>query len=138
VIYRFRKGQRKYENFKRPPGCAFCDLSQMELIEEYKHSRLVRNTFPYDVWDSHDVREHLMLVPKRHVAGLGELTSEEQLEIMQRLADFEAHDYSIYARALHSKRRSVPTHQHTHLIKAAERDIKFMISIEKPYFLFRR
>jgi diadenosine tetraphosphate (Ap4A) HIT family hydrolase len=110
----------------------------MEIIEEHPHSRLIRNRFPYDIWEYHDVVDHLMVVPKRHVRSMSELTDTELAEIAKLLAKFEAKDYNVYARSIDSKHRTVVAHQHTHLIKLDDKSPKLAVFISKPYFLLKR
>lgn len=137
-MHRYRKGKNTYQNYKQPPGCDFCDPAQMDIIEEHEHSRLIRNLFPYDIWEYHDVIDHLMVVPKRHVRSLSELEDAELLEIMKLLAEFEAKDYNIYARSIDSLHRTVVAHQHTHLIKLDGKSPKLSVFVNKPYFLLKR
>lgn len=137
-MHRYRKGRNTYKNYVQPPGCGFCDPKRMDIIEDYPHSRLVRNLFPYDIWEYHDVTDHLMVVPKRHVRSLSELDEAELTEIMKLLAEFEAKDYNIYARSIDSKHRTVVAHQHTHLIKLDSKSPKLAFFLTKPYFLFKR
>jgi ATP adenylyltransferase len=68
-------------------GCVFCSEAARELTPE--ESLLVRdadtaiallNKFPYS-------SGHLMVAPRRHVGGLGELTDEEALEIHRLAVD---------------------------------------------------
>lgn len=110
----------------------------MEILEEYDHSRLIRNLFPYDIWEYHDVVDHLMIIPKRHVRSLSELEDVELTEIMKHLATYEAKDYNIYARSIDSKHRTVVAHQHTHLIKLDVKGPKLSIFLKRPYFLFKK
>ncbi len=40
-----------------------------------------------------------MIIPKRHVASLDELTSDEKLDYITLAAKYEADGYSLYARS---------------------------------------
>lgn len=88
------------------------------------------------MWDMRRVTEHLMVVPKRHVQSLADLTSEERSGIMDIIAEYEGKEYNVYARARNSAMRSMG-HQHTHLIKTSGRITRGVIFFKKPYFLLR-
>jgi diadenosine tetraphosphate (Ap4A) HIT family hydrolase len=98
----------------------------------------VQNRFPYDIWEYHDVTDHLMVVPKRHVQSLTDLNKAERTEIMDLIADFEGQDYNVYARSKNSLHRTVTAHQHTHLIKLDAKRPRISIYVAKPYLLFKR
>jgi diadenosine tetraphosphate (Ap4A) HIT family hydrolase len=97
----------------------------------------MRSNFAYDLWEFRDVLEHLLIAPKRHVESLLELTPEERADIMEIAARYEADHYDIYARGVASITRTVPKHQHTHLIKSADKPSKLAVYVTKPHFLFK-
>jgi ATP adenylyltransferase len=109
---------------------------QKEAVAENKSARVIPNLTFYDLWEMRDVVDHLMIIPKRHVTTLKELTPTERSDIMDLMADYEAQGYDIYARSPDSIRKSVP-HQHTHLIKTTRKVPRGMFVLEKPYFVFR-
>lgn len=76
-----------------------------------------------------------MIVPKRHVKSLSDLTPEEQTDIMKVLAEYEGRNFDIYARSSSSVQRTVPLHQHTHLIKTDTTHAKAALYLKKPYFV---
>lgn len=96
---------------------------------------MVDNLFPYEIWDGHQVADHLMITPKRHVEGMAEFDAAERQEVIELLAKYEAQGYSIYARAPLNKQKTVP-HQHTHLIKLHGRPKRFQVACKKPYVLW--
>ena len=108
----------------------------VEKIAETAHAFIVPNRVFYDLWELRTVTNHLLVIPKRHVRSLSELTKAERLDIMNVLADYEGNDYNVYARAVNSLQRSV-AHQHTHLIKTGTRQGRFSIFLKKPYFLLK-
>lgn len=91
--------------------------------------------FPYELWEFRDVTEHLLVVPKRHVKSLVDLTREEQHELMDIIAEYEGQNYNIYARSSDSVQRTVPLHQHTHIIKTNDKHAKTVFYSKKPYFV---
>lgn len=111
-------------------------MTNEKIIEETKNFAVIPNRTKYDYWEMHSVVEHYMVVPKRHAESLDELTAAEQAELMRILAKYEKAGFSLYARGVGFIRRSVK-HQHTHLIKASNKEPKFTLFIKKPYWLFR-
>jgi diadenosine tetraphosphate (Ap4A) HIT family hydrolase len=137
VMYHYRKTRKVYKSFPKPETCQFCDISQMEhIIEETLHARIIKNRVYYDVWESRDVSDHLMIIPKRHVRTLNDLTDEERVDIMKLIGKYEADHYNVYARSMESVTRSVP-HQHTHLIKAEPKLARVTIAVRRPYWLIK-
>lgn len=117
-------------------GCAFCRLEKgRRIIEQTEHVVVIPNKYPYDIWEYRDVEDHLMIVPKRHAKSLHELTAAEQQDVMELMARYEQQGYDVYARATGSRTRSVPDHQHTHLIKTAGKPGRASLYIRKPYIL---
>ncbi len=66
----------------RPEGCIFCTYPQQDddeanhILHRGKHAYVIMNAFPY-------ANGHLLVSPYRHAADIGELTDEENLEIMR-------------------------------------------------------
>lgn len=99
--------------------CPFCDDGG-NVVEDVLGSMVViRNRFPYAVWDSAHVEDHLMIVPSRHVLSLDEYTDAEGLDFFALVRRYEAAGYSIFSRSPQSVGRSVE-HVHTHLMKTGD------------------
>lgn len=61
-----------YEKYlKQLSGCPFCDLGKDEIIKQNDLAILTMARAPY-------VKDHLLVVPKRHVVKLNKMTSEEK------------------------------------------------------------
>ena len=133
-MFRYRKTKMKYKNHK-DEQCPFCHPKPETVMAETAHARLVKNNFPYDIWEYRNVTEHYMVVPKKHVRSLQELTPAEQMEIMQILAEYEGNNFNIYARSNMSVERTVPLHQHTHLIKTVDKHARVAFYARKPYLV---
>jgi diadenosine tetraphosphate (Ap4A) HIT family hydrolase len=136
---RSRKQESEYRAYrkKRKPNedCQFCSISSSSnvLIETTEHFRVIKNRFPYSMWDGHKVIDHLLVIPKKHTDTLNDLTDAEAGEYMRLISAYENDGYSVYARAPGSKTKSI-VHQHTHLLKASPKTIRGVLFLQKPYF----
>ena len=136
-MYHQRNTRKKYKSFPKPTTCQFCDLSQVKnILEETTHALIIENRVHYDTWEIRRVTDHLLVIPRRHVPSLQDLTDVERLDIMKLLGKYEAQGYNVYARSLGSVGRSI-AHQHTHLIKTDDKKGKVMLFIQKPYWVVR-
>jgi diadenosine tetraphosphate (Ap4A) HIT family hydrolase len=99
-------------------ACGLCHLHEWhnQILQETPHFNLIKNEFPYYFWESRRVSQHLLLVPKRHILSISELTADEWADFQQILTQYEPQGFSIYARAPANPQRT-QVHQHTHLIK---------------------
>lgn len=127
----------------RVKTCIFCDIvahqggQENQIIEEAKHCLVIKNRFSYDTWDGCGLEEHFMIIPKRHVASLGELSHEEKIDYMDLETRYEENGYSLYARSPGNKTKSV-THQHMHLMKIDNVSKKWMIYLRRPHVLWMK
>ena len=142
-MHRTRKSKKAYNpDSKRilyknnPDACPFCDISAIEIVEKGKVALVVRNIYPYEYWEFMDVTDHLLVIPKRHVSSLGELSRDEKLEIIELLAKYETQGYNVYARSTDNSMKTIP-HQHTHLIKTKDKRAKTVLYSQKPYFVWK-
>lgn len=102
-------------------GCCLCSIDhspENEIIEQHSTMLVIRNRFPYAVWDSQTVAEHLMIVPVRHVLSFADFTPAESTDHFAAARRYEADGYSVYTRSQANKGRSVG-HLHTHLISTS-------------------
>lgn len=140
-MYRSRKVELAYRKNlqQRDPnktGCDFCDPAAhgVKTVADYMHCYVMANTYPYSQWEFRKVVEHLMVVPRRHVSNLVELTAEESEELMVVFGKYEQDGYDIFARTPTSTVRTL-VHQHTHLIKAEDKRARGIFYWSKPYIL---
>lgn len=134
----YRKTAHKYMSCRAAHGCPFCDPATISgAIFENEHIYVVPNLTQYDLWELHDVEEHLLVIPKRHVETLGELSSAERLAIMDQAARYEIDGYNVYAKGVGFVKRSVK-HQHTHLIKVTNKPPKIAVFLQSPYYLLKK
>lgn len=136
-MYRNKKNSNLYISRNADGGCALCALHQFEILEESNHTAIVKNNYPYDVWEGMDVIEHLMILPKEHAAALSDVSPATLQNIIQLIVKYESLGYNVYARTRESKLRSISHHQHTHLLKVAGKPAKALLYVQKPYLLLK-
>jgi diadenosine tetraphosphate (Ap4A) HIT family hydrolase len=137
-MFHFPKTRKEYKKHLHPASCPFCHITKDKdrTLIETEHAYIVPNITFYDLWEARDVEDHLLVVPKRHVRSLSELSAAERAGIMDILAEYEAKNYNVYARAVDSTMRSVK-HQHTHLIKTNPKEHRGTFFMRKPYIFFK-
>lgn len=125
---------RKHRKQKDESVCDFCNISKnsAQFVEQTTNFQVIKNAYPYTVWDSISVTDHLMIIPKRHIENLSDLPNSDKVEFVDLIAKYENKGYNIYARSPHSIVKTIP-HQHTHLIKPVGRAKKFLLMMKKPY-----
>lgn len=134
----YRKTIHKYRRRQDKVNCPFClDSTVANAVDSDELIYVVPNLTQYDLWELYDVEDHLLIIPRRHVEALEELTKAERLAVIDAAAAYEAEGYSIYARGVGFVNRSVK-HQHTHLIKTNNRRPKIALFLQWPYFVFKR
>jgi diadenosine tetraphosphate (Ap4A) HIT family hydrolase len=138
TLHRDRDGELIYREYLKNHGaanniCVFCDMEggNSEILEDDSLFRVITNAFPYTLWDSCTVTEHLMVVPIRHIESVSKFTKEEAARYHEITAKYESKGYDAYARGLSSTMKSV-LHQHTHLIKTDGKKIKGLVYVEEP------
>jgi diadenosine tetraphosphate (Ap4A) HIT family hydrolase len=96
-------------------GCPFCEGKKNEVLLDGSHSFLTYALAPYHP-------HHLLVIPKRHVESLTELTDEEEGEIanleqkgIRALQKLGYESASLLVREGNAKNKSV-CHIHFHLI----------------------
>lgn len=141
AIARSRRNEKAYRKYlaNNKEVCAFCSINKghPQYIAETKSFKVVRNDFPYKVWNRQVVIDHLMVIPKKHIRSLAELTADEAAEYVKLIGGYEQRGYHMYARATNSATRSF-VHQHTHLIQGDGRLHRFLLFVYKPYVLISR
>lgn len=134
----YRKTIHSYKSLQKNGGCPFCDSdTRASAIYENDLIYIVPNLTQYDLWELHDVVDHLLIIPKRHVESLDKLSGEERLAVMDSAASYEAKGYSLYARGVGFTKKSVK-HQHTHLIKTTNKKPRLAVFLQKPYYLLKK
>lgn len=114
--------------------CTFCDIDEhdAEFVREEHGFKVIRNKFPYSIWDSQRVVDHLMIVPVQHTDTLADLTPEQAAYYLKLVGAYEQQGYNLYARAPGSVIKTI-VHQHSHLIKTEGAPKKLVFLLRKPY-----
>ncbi len=134
---RSRKEELRYRIYRKQTNinaCEFCKpLSEQELktTDQFK---VIRNKFPYTIWDGQTVVEHLMIVPKMHTDTVAHFTKEMVADYFKLLKAYEKQGYNVYARAPTSKIKSI-AHQHTHLLKTEGRPKSIILLLRRPFYI---
>lgn len=138
MYYHYRRVRKAYRKIPKLDLCPFCDPHNQaqRIVEESEHAYVIENMVHYSQWEMRSVVDHLMIIPKRHVTNLQELTKAERSDIIDLMAKYETKGYDIFARSPISKSRSVP-HQHTHLLKTDGKPGRALLFLRKPYILWR-
>ncbi len=115
-------------------ACLFCDVQlHPELDEERymlhrgKSCFVIMNLYPYN-------SGHLLVVPRRHLAKLSDLTDEEYLEIMRLLGicsdalqeSLNPHGFNIGANVGRVSGAGIEHHIHFHIVPRWNGDTNFM------------
>jgi diadenosine tetraphosphate (Ap4A) HIT family hydrolase len=132
-VYRYRENYKNLIKSASQDLCALCNITTHKYIYSNEHASIIANKYPYDIWEHRSVVEHLLIVPKIHTAALHDLPKEAQISILELIGKFEKLGYDIYARSVGSNMRSIPSHQHTHLIKTSGNCANLSIYVKKPY-----
>lgn len=127
---------KQYQKSLTSKECFFCNISAShpQFVEETRYFKVIRNRFPYSIWDGQSVTGHLMVIPKLHVDGFGGLPPESSTEYTGLLAKYESDNYNVYARAPASAVKSV-VHHHTHLLQLDGKKKKFVLLMTKPLYV---
>lgn len=120
-----------------PHDCEFCRIHSRhrQNVEETPNFRVIKNRFPYSLWDGQGVKDHLMIIPKRHTGRLSDLDEGVITEYVSLIGLYEDRGYNTYSRSPSSTTRSV-YHYHTHLLLLNNTSYKLLLSINKPYLRF--
>lgn len=136
---RSRKEEKTYTRYlkTKPKGrCPFCQIGtgDDQLVEQTKYFKVIHNIFGYSLWDSQEVADHLMIVPKQHINSLSKLSADAAQDYLKLIGKYEKKSYSQYSRAPSSVVKSIP-HQHTHLIKPQGGPKKFVFQLRRPFYI---
>ena len=104
-----------YEKYGDNMPCPFCDMGERKILEELPTMVIVENDFPYATFDGQVIKNHRMIVPRRHISLLADLNSEELQDYWGLMVRCHKNGFSSMTRSAVDVLRSVPGHLHTHL-----------------------
>lgn len=134
---RSRKEELAYRTYRKQTDfttCEFCKSLPDQVVKDTREFKVIRNKFPYTIWDGQTVVDHLMVVPKTHTDTVAEFTDGMIGDYFRILKEYEIQGYNTYARAPSSKIKSIG-HQHTHLLKTQGRAKSIVLLIRRPFYL---
>jgi diadenosine tetraphosphate (Ap4A) HIT family hydrolase len=117
--------------------CTFCvSETRQKIIDENQTMFVIPNRVSYDLFEGLEIDEHMMIIPKRHIENMTDLTKDERRDFADMICKYEGKGYSFYGRGVGSIHRSV-AHQHTHLLKMKPIKPRFYMYLRRPYLLFK-
>ena len=114
--------------------CIFCEAVQKDIsdlnnlvVRKSKNTFIILNLYPYN-------NGHLMIVPKRHLGLIGQITPEESHEMMDELIlaekvlrkIYSAHGFNIGANLSRAGGAGIEEHIHFHIVPRWNGDTNFM------------
>ena len=122
--------------------CVFCELASMEpgpdsgVVAHSELSYVCLNAYPYG-------SGHLLALPRRHVAGLGELTDDEYFDLFAMVREatrsvevaYGPDGLNIGANLGRASGAGIPGHLHVHVLPRWNGDTNFMASIAETRVL---
>lgn len=134
-MYRKREKELKYvKDREKADKCPFCDPDPKAIVADYPHFYVIKNTYPYHLWDRKKVVEHLMAVPKVHTEGFEGFPKDCYKEYISILQEYSESGYDFFTRTSKSSRKTQP-HFHTHFIKTTGKVMSLLHFNADPYYL---
>lgn len=120
MLRRTKEIEDKYQKFLKTISedyCPFCkNLDKESIVLKFSNWIVVKNSFPYNIFEDEKVLDHLLFTPIRHVSCMEDLTWLEQNDfwhISEKLPNFI--EYVLIRNKI--KDQSVKGHLHFHLLK---------------------
>jgi ATP adenylyltransferase len=123
-----------YIDAKKQDGCIFCikgeDDEKRLVLHRTEYSFVIMNPYPYN-------NGHLMVVPKRHLSNLNDLSSDEMIDLFDTVRNCEAilkeryhpDGLNIGLNLGKAAGAGVADHLHVHLVPRWSGDSNFMSTI---------
>ena len=114
-------------------GCLFCSLlrdtqdKKNLVLSRTSHYAVILNRYPYN-------NGHLMIVPKRHIANLKQLSAQEKAEFFDVLIRMQnalyktmrPHGFNLGMNIADVAGAGIPNHLHWHIVPRWKGDVNFM------------
>jgi len=123
-----------FKNENEKGSCIFCEVLDKEITDDNnllvtKSSLTITmlNLYPYN-------NGHLMIIPKRHVSNLDDLSKEESLAIMEEIKYaqqaltkvYQPHGFNVGANLGRASGAGIEDHIHFHIVPRWNGDTNFM------------
>ncbi len=117
-------------------GCVFCALSDLDPAAE--NGVLVRSTSTFAVLNAYPYGSgHSLILPRRHVASLSDLTAQERAELFELLYEvttaldgaYHPDGLNVGANLGRAAGAGIPAHLHLHALPRWSGDTNFMTAI---------
>jgi ATP adenylyltransferase len=121
-----------YIGGERDDGCVFCEKAasaedeQNLVLLRGEKTFVIMNLYPYN-------NGHLLIIPKRHVGEMEELTEEEMMELFQMtrkmvrvLRIFKPQGFNVGINIGRAAGAGIPGHLHIHVVPRWLGDTNFM------------
>lgn len=115
-MYRIKKAELRYKKEQAKNSCPFCDSAAVEIIAQTENFYILKNIFPYNIWDRRKVKNHLLVVSKKHHESLHEIDRNLIGEYAAIISNYAGLGFDVFTRGKGSITKTV-AHFHTHLIK---------------------
>ncbi len=102
----------RYATYRTDGYIGNSPLLKEKPIKEYKYHIIIPNKYPYKKF-SH----HYLIVPKREINTLLELTPEEQWELICIMGEYEAQWYTLLSGQFGTNKGCSVAHKHVHVLK---------------------
>lgn len=134
-MYRLPQNELRYLKYlEGDKGCYFCNPEPKIIVDKLNNFYIMKNNFPYDIWDSQKVKKHLLIVSKEHLSNLSSKDKNLLSEYSYLINKYLKQGYDIFTRSTKSASRS-QAHFHTHLIKTSGKTVTSLNFNSKPYKL---
>jgi ATP adenylyltransferase len=74
----YKNSKETRSNSENPKTCVFCSMSDNDVVLKTKYTYLIANKYPY-------ASGHVLVLPKRHVSKLSDLTTKERVDLFNIL-----------------------------------------------------
>lgn len=111
----------RYEDFLKEGGAEGCYICKAKPVKEYKYWKIIQNEFPYD-----EVAEiNHIVATKKHKKE--EKYTKAEIKEYRKIKEYIHKTYDTILENTNGI-KSIPEHQHLHLLRLKEREMK----IENP------
>lgn len=135
-MYRVKKAEFRYKKkqVNNENKCDFCDPWAIEVIDQTENFYILKNIFPYNIWDRRKVKTHLLIASKDHHESFEQFPLSLHKEYIAILKNYSSQGFDVFTRGTGSIIKTV-SHFHTHLIKTYGKKLTIVNFQDDPYEL---